>query len=1593
MPANNEVEFSQSFQSAVHHALSRVPSGEQALFCQFCDLFAQNLPPEDWRHRTAEDGAAVLCALWNQLTLSNPAQRFIGSLDAQLASFNCRLNGSTLLVIQPDRPFLVDSLRLTLTRLHLPIKLLKNAVFALQRDAANHVTTLQGAAVKQSLIYIETKRLSEAEYQSLRADLTEVFDDIAVMVADYHTITEALDSLDKRLTYAPVEPAQVQDTQAFLHWLKAGHFTFLGLRIFHFKNTEQGACLEEDDAARLGVFRRIEPSTDVQWSEGIAHFYSRQDLIAFSKSSTRCRVHRLVYPDYIVVKMFNARGEVDGEMRILGLFTYPVYSLNPVEIPLLSYKIHNIIQRANVDANSYSGKHLQRVIETYPRDELFQAGSEELIQTILGVARINERKVVRLFFRFDEFGRFATVVAYIPRDLYHTQLRLKMEQLLGAALASRELDSTTAFSESVLARAFMVFRLGLDSPKSVDTKALEEAIRQLARPWQEELAEVLEAEHADASALIEQFVGAFSKSYQASFTPRQALAHIAVLQDQADQTLRLELNCDGDNPQLWIITLFHLGQSLALSDVVPILEHLGLKVLGEHSYKVTPIINEQSCEFYLHHFSVQPLYWHGADCTAVSDLFVDAFKAVWHKRCESDSFNRLVLAANMPYYAANMFRAYAVYLKQTLFFLGVEAISDALLKHAKAAAALWRLFEARFNPAGVSQQLFDAEQQWIAAYLEGVTHLNEDKILRRLLELINNTLRTNLYQFVDAAPKSYIALKLATAKIADIPEPKPAFEIFMYGPAVEGVHLRTSKVARGGLRWSDRLQDYRTEVLGLVKAQQVKNSVIVPSGAKGGFVPKNIPPEASRDQIQSLGVAAYRTFISALLDITDNYRAEGITRPPQVICYDDPDPYLVVAADKGTATFSDIANGISQDYGHWLKDAFASGGSQGYDHKGMGITARGAWVAVERHFRELGRSTFSDDFTVVGIGDMSGDVFGNGMLLTEHICLVAAFNHLHIFIDPTPNAAASFIERKRLFALPRSSWSEYDASLISSGGGVFLRSAKAISITEPMKQCFGITADQLTPNELIHALLQAPVDLIWNGGIGTYVKSSLQTHAEIGDKANDNLRVDGQQLRCKIFGEGGNLGMSQLGRIEYCLQGGACNTDFIDNAGGVDCSDHEVNIKICLDELISSGQLSLVARNELMRTMTSEVAQLVLGNIQRQTLALSFAANEVKSRMGEYVRFMEDLERQGRLQRKLEFLPNAKALSERSHLTRPELAVLLSYAKVMLKDVLVEPGIYQDAYLAHIARGAFPASLQVHYADALSHHRLHPQIVATQLANEMVNNLGITTPLRLKQASGASWVEFARAYTAAREVLQFEVFQHQLMDDPRFSAAQQMQWFSIMSRRLRRVTRWYLHLRTELVALEHLIPLHRQALQSVNIFLRNMHAEDSQALLAFQSGSAQWQAQGVPARLAELLAMPEDLFSHIGVVQQGIGVGDKTMAQTESCDHLALQYYRLKTQLKLASFIHALAAIPISNNWQSQVRDTYLLDIERKLSQMAALSLPFAADLPTWFSPCGDLLERWHRVIEDIEKQGLQDFAVFAVAMNMLGDITKRLTS
>ncbi len=895
-------------------------------------------------------------------------------------------------------------------------------------------------------------------------------------------------------------------------------------------------------------------------------------------------------------------------------------------------------------------------------------------------------------------------------------------------------------------------------------------------------------------------------AYQEHFTTEQTeydLAHLTALNKNSPVSLRFY------TPQLQKedelrFKIYSAGEHVVLSDVIPILENMGMRVLGEHPYQITKADGDI---YWISDFKVSHPSSDAQPIETTAPLLQQTFDQIWSGQAESDPFNQLIILTGLNWREVAILRAYARYIKQLRFGFSQPFLAETLATNKSLTKQLIDLFHTRFNPTdtGNSQEKAEAIEHSILQSLESVASLDHDRILRRFLTVIQATVRTNFYQRSSAGRfNDYFSFKLNPHLIQDIPLPKPKFEFFVYSPRVEGVHLRTGPVSRGGLRWSDRMEDYRTEVLGLVKAQQVKNSVIVPTGAKGCFIAKKLPINGTREELQAEGIACYQTYIRGLLDLTDNLEKDRVIAPADVVRHDEDDTYLVVAADKGTASFSDIANELSQQYGYWLGDAFASGGSQGYDHKKMGITARGAWESVKCHFLEKGLNTQTETFSVIGIGDMAGDVFGNGMLLSESIQLLAAFNHQHIFIDPTPDTARSFQERKRIFELPRSSWLDYNRELISLGGGIFSRSSKSITITPEMQKAFDIKATRLSPNELITALLKAPVDMLWNGGIGTYVKASSESHADVGDKANESLRINGSELRCKVVGEGGNLGLTQKGRIEYGLNGGAVNTDFIDNAGGVDCSDHEVNIKILLNEQISQGNLNIEDRNSLLSDMTDEVATLVLKNNYRQALALRLAEEKSTERVDDHIRLIKRLEKTGKLNRALEFLPNEKSLlrrkAEGSGLTRPELSVLISYVKIELKQALSSSWLTQDEGFAKEINTAFPATLQARFPVAIQQHRLSQEIIATQIANDLVNRMGITYADKMQSATGASYSQIAAAYLCVREIYDIEKQWQEIESlDGTVAASVQSQMYTDLINLIRRASHWFLrHHRYEL---------------------------------------------------------------------------------------------------------------------------------------------------------------------------------------------------
>lgn len=1582
----------------------------KAFAADYYELF----PIEELEGRKISDICGSIFGWWNMI-----AERPTNGA-AKVRVFNPNLEEDDWLcphtvvaVLQQDMPFLVDSLRIELNRRGITVHGVYSSIHQMGRDKhLKLVSALPRSAKapakkgvtyhKEALIYFEINLHTDAaEMAELAESLTSVLEDVAVVVADYKPMLAAVDRVVDELGKVPESEhvVDLDESREFVRWLGDGHFTFMAYSEYEFFDQNGNRALREIPERRLGLFRHHAkdqgPVAMDDFNPGMARFHLTPKVLAFSKSSVRSRVHRHAYSDYVVVKRYN-KGKVVGECRFMGLYTSPVYTLSPTRIPLIRKKVEQVVSRVNLDPMSHDCKALKQVLETFPRDELFQSSGSELFETAVGVVRINERYMVRLFMRRDPYGKFVNALVYVPRDIFSTAIRERIQALISKAINARECEFTTYFSESILARAHLVFRVDPSKPIDYDIKKLQDKIVDITRTWEDHLHEALIENHGEekGAGLFKIYQYAFSSAYKEHFDARAAVFDIETMRKiDGPNVLGMSFYQPvGSDKHQFRFKVFQYNKTLELSEGIPVLERMGMRVIGEHPYLID--LGEE--RYWMHDFELVYDLPADVDIHSARHLFQEAFAAVWAGKCENDSFNHLVLGASLDWREVLILRVYARYMKQTAFNFSQTYIANTLANHMAITRDLVALFRARFDPESAGEhadkQCAQLKEKILAA-LDQVDNLNEDRIIRRYLDMITGSLRTNFFQTNEAGDyKDYVSIKFAPRTIPEIPEPRPLYEIFVYSPRVEGVHLRGGAVARGGLRWSDRLQDYRTEVLGLVKAQQVKNAVIVPNGAKGGFVCKQKPKSGGREAIQQEGIECYKIFICGLLDLTDNLVDGKVLPPKSVVRHDSDDPYLVVAADKGTATFSDIANGISAQYGHWLGDAFASGGSQGYDHKGMGITARGAWVSVKRHFMEMGINTQTTDFTVIGIGDMAGDVFGNGMLMSEHICLTAAFNHLHIFIDPTPDAAKSFKERKRLFELPRSSWSDYDRKLISAGGGIFERSAKSITISPQMKKVFAIKEDKLTPTELISALLKAPVDLIWNGGIGTYVKSSAESHAQVGDKGNDNLRVNGNELNCKVFGEGGNLGMTQLGRIEYCLNGGACNTDFIDNSAGVDCSDHEVNVKILLNEVVTSGNLTEKQRNQLLEQMTDNVAELVLHNNYRQTQALSIAQFQSRQRVGEYRRFINALETSGRLNRALEFLPADDVLVERQaggkSLTRPELSVLLSYAKVQLKEELAVPEICNDAFISQLVENAFPLEVRKRYRDQMYNHRLRKEIIATQLANDMVNIMGINFCQRQMESTGAKPSEVARAYVAAREIYALDAFWRDIEAlDYQVGAQLQLEVMSRMMRRIRRATRWFLRNRrtnldvaAEIKAFSAPLTKLRTALpELVRGEPKKQWLKESKRLIA----------AGVPEPVAARASIPINVAPGLSMVEAAVQSGVDILRVAEV--HMAVSDY-----LGLDWFADQISDAKVENYWQSMAREAFLDDLDSQLRTITAslitssdVKAPIDSVIANWAEQQKVLVERWGSMMADLRGNTGTDFAIFSVALRELLDLAQ----
>ncbi len=1604
--AASKADFQHQLQAALAQHISEQALSQVALFAE---QFFGIISLDELTQRRLSDLAGCTLSAWRLLERFDHAQPQVRVYNPDYERHGWQSTHTAVEVLHHDLPFLVDSVRTELNRRGYSIHTLQTTVLSVRRGSKGELleilpkgSTGEGV-LHESLMYLEIDRCANAaELNVLTKELEQVLGEVRVAVADFEPmkakVQEILTKLDN--SAFAVDADEKNEIKSFLEWLVGNHFTFLGYEEFTVTDEPDGGHIKYDQDSFLGLTKllRTGMTYDELRIEDYAVNYLREPtLLSFAKAAHPSRVHRPAYPDYVSIRELDADGKVIKEHRFMGLYTSSVYGESVRVIPFIRRKVEEIERRSGFQAKAHLGKELAQVLEVLPRDDLFQTPVDELFSTVMSIVQIQERNKIRVFLRKDPYGRFCYCLAYVPRDIYSTEVRQKIQQVLMERLKASDCEFWTFFSESVLARVQLILRVDPKNRIDIDPLQLENEVIQACRSWQDDYAALTVETFGEANGtnVLADFPKGFPAGYRERFAAHSAVVdmqHLLNLSEKKPLAMSFYQPL-ASGPRELHCKLYHADTPLALSDVLPILENLGLRVLGEFPYRLR---HTNGREFWIHDFAFTAAEGLDLDIQQLNDTLQDAFVHIVRGDAENDAFNRLVLTAGLPWRDVALLRAYARYLKQIRLGFDLGYIASTLNNHTDIARELTRLFKTRFYLARKlgSDDLDDKQQrleQAILTALDDVQVLNEDRILRRYLDLIKATLRTNFYQTdANGQNKSYFSFKFNPHLIPELPKPVPKFEIFVYSPRVEGVHLRFGNVARGGLRWSDREEDFRTEVLGLVKAQQVKNSVIVPVGAKGGFLPRRLPLGGSRDEIAAEGIACYRIFISGLLDITDNLKDGKLVPPANVVRHDDDDPYLVVAADKGTATFSDIANGIAIDYGFWLGDAFASGGSAGYDHKKMGITAKGAWVGVQRHFRERGINVQEDSITVVGVGDMAGDVFGNGLLMSDKLQLVAAFNHMHIFIDPNPNPATSFVERQRMFDLPRSAWSDYDTSIMSEGGGIFSRSAKSIAISPQMKERFDIQADKLTPTELLNALLKAPVDLLWNGGIGTYVKASTESHADVGDKANDALRVNGNELRCKVVGEGGNLGMTQLGRVEFGLNGGGSNTDFIDNAGGVDCSDHEVNIKILLNEVVQAGDMTDKQRNQLLASMTDEVGGLVLGNNYKQTQALSLAARRAYARIAEYKRLMGDLEGRGKLDRAIEFLPTEEQLAERvaeGHgLTRPELSVLISYSKIDLKEQLLGSLVPDDDYLTRDMETAFPPTLVSKFSEAMRRHRLKREIVSTQIANDLVNHMGITFVQRLKESTGMTPANVAGAYVIVRDIFHLPHWFRQIEAlDYQVSADVQLELMDELMRLGRRATRWFLRARRNEQNAARDVAHFGPHLKELGLKLDELLSGEIRE--NWQERYQAYVAAGVPELLARMVAGTTHLYTLLPIIEAADVTGQDPA-------EVAKAYFAVGSALDITWYISQISALPVENNWQALAREAFRDDVDWQQRAITIAVLQAGggdSDVETrlalWMKQNDAMIERWRAMLVEIRAASGTDYAMYAVANRELNDV------
>ena len=1513
-----------------------------------------------------------------------------------------RSNYTIIEMVNDDMPFLVDSVTAAINRRELGVHITVHPVIRIKRDGKGNIARIQARDDKdgrdESFVRFAVDRETGPDLlKLLEREILKVLADVRAAVRDWRKMRRQMKVARDALQYGPpgADEQLREESIELLDWMIDNRFTFLGYRQYKLSRRGERIFLKQVEGSGLGLLAGDDGSNQtIELTKEMRRITRAKDWLIITKANSRSTVHRPAYLDYIGIKIYDAAGKAVGEHRFIGLFTSVAYSESPRNIPLLRHKVARVLERNQVDPGGHRGKALLHILDTFPRDELLQSSVSDLARTTLGVLNLQERQRVRFFLRRDTFRRFFSCLIYVPREKYTTAVRRKMESILRDAFDGISVDSSVQIFDSPLARVHVIVRTSPGDRPRVSINDIETQIADVVVTWTDRIRdELIDSFGLDEGhRLFRLFGHVFPAGYQEDTRPRDACSDISRIDTMRQNSQARSVNLykpEGSEPGHVHFIIYSDDNPLVLSEALPILENMGVDVYTERPYELKL---EEADAFWIQDFHLRLEGGNEIDIEAGAPRFEECFMRALVGDVEDDGLNRLILVAELDWRQAVLMRTYTKYLLQLGMPFSQAYMEDVLVAHAGAVRLLVRQFEAQFDPSLSQKARNEIRDDTVSAVRRAVArarNVDEDRILNAFAGAFAASLRTNYYIVDDQGqPKPYLSIKFDPKRMPEVPLPRPSFEIFVYSPDVEGVHLRGGEIARGGLRWSDRREDFRTEVLGLMKAQVVKNTVIVPTGAKGGFFCKHLPTD-DRDAMLATGVSCYKTFIRGLLDITDNVVDDKVVTPKNVVRRDGDDPYLVVAADKGTATFSDIANSISVEYGFWLDDAFASGGSAGYDHKKMGITARGAWEAVKRHFREQGLNTQRQPFTVAGIGDMSGDVFGNGMLLSKKIRLVAAFNHLHIFVDPDPDMAASYRERSRLFKKPRSGWADYDEKLISKGGGIFSRQAKTIRLSAEMRRMLDTEEKSLQPDALIKLILKMKVDLLWNGGIGTYVKASSEGNADVGDRSNDRVRVDADELRCRVIGEGGNLGFTQRARIQFSQLGGRINTDFIDNSAGVDSSDREVNIKILLSDVAKKKGMTRPKRNELLSSMTKDVAELVLRNNYLQTQAISMSEVRSVERIDETARLITNLERTGLLDRDLEYLPDDVEIEERKArkqgFTRPELAVVLSYAKIDLYNGLIASDDTMEDFLRSDPPRYFPAILRRRSADLLPTHRLSRQILGTLIANDIVNRMGPAFVKRIQVDTGASVVTIARAYTVSRQVCRAGKLLKTIESlDYKIPARAQVSMMFEVARTLRHVCYWLIERFGDRLEIEPAVERLRDGMTAV--YTRTGNVMSTAARERHQNAAENFMKMGVPENVA-------DRMSALLLTRAALDIADLAAEFGRDVLETAKIYSAFNENLGLYWLHNCVEDLAVHGRWQAIARSNLREEFYRIRREIASQLLAKQSKrdmnvrVDEWLQAHAEGVTRFKQMTEEMKLRGQIDFATLTVAGQVLRDL------